>query len=153
MTHPSAKLAQVARFAIVSGISFTVDASVYAGLASHWIGMDASWAKRLSFACIIVWSYFAHKRFTFGQRGVSVGEPLRFAALFLVGWITNSAVHDLTAIRGEAGQLAFILATAAWACLNFLGQRFFVFRHREESPAAEDPSTPPESEPENAAAR
>ncbi len=152
MIHPSSNLAQVARFAIVSGISFTIDASVYAGLASHWVGLDASWAKRLSFGCIILWSYFAHKRFTFGHRGYTVGEPFRFAALFLVGWITNSAVHDLTAVRGEAGQLAFFMATAAWACLNFLGQRFLVFRQRDEYPAAEDPATSDENEPENASA-
>lgn len=132
MNDQSAKAGQIARFALVSGVSFTIDFLVYAGLASDAIGLQTSWAKRASFACIIVWGYFAHKHFTFRNRGFNPGEPARFALLFLAGWALNSLVHDVTATYGQAGFVAFIAATAAWACLNFLGQKHFVFRQTEE---------------------
>ncbi len=128
MTANSHRTAQIIRFALVSGVSFTIDAVIYGLLSSETIDLDASWAKRISFGCIAVWGYFAHKVFTFRHRGFIPGEPLRFAMLFIAGWMLNSAVHDLTATRGEAGTFAFVAATAAWACFNYVGQRVFVFR-------------------------
>lgn len=122
-------LSQIARFLVVSGISLTIDYGVY-NLLSHFGGVDSSWAKRISFACIFIWAYFAHKYFTFGNRGFHPSEPLRFALLYLSGWAINSIVHDLSANDPGASNPAFLIATFVWACWNFVGQKFFVFRRR-----------------------
>ena len=129
-------LAQIFRFAMVSGVSLAIDASIYALLSSQF-ELDGSLAKRISFACIAVWAYFAHKYFTFHDRAPNGSEPLKFALLYLSGWLINSFVHDMAlAEGGKASSPAFIVATFAWACWNFLGQKFFVFRHADEKPSS-----------------
>ncbi|MGY8693965.1 MAG: GtrA family protein, partial [Verrucomicrobiia bacterium] len=70
-------LSEIFRFLLVSGISFTIDAGVYLGLTTQF-DIDGSWAKRISFACISVWGYFAHKHFTFRHRTLNRAEPIRF---------------------------------------------------------------------------
>ncbi|MDQ8181638.1 GtrA family protein [Pelagicoccus sp. SDUM812005] len=121
---------QAIRFLMVSGISLSIDYGVYSTL-SHFTVLDSSWAKRLSFVCIFAWGYFAHKHFTFKNRGFSASEPLRFGLLYLTGWVINSLVHDYAASHPGASTPAFLAATFVWACWNFVGQKFFVFRKRE----------------------
>ncbi len=121
---------QAARFLLVSGISLSIDYGVYSFL-SHFSIVDSSWAKRLSFACIFFWGYFAHKHFTFKNREFSSSEPLRFGLLYLTGWVINSLVHDYAAANPGASDPAFLAATFVWACWNFIGQKYFVFRKRE----------------------
>lgn len=120
---------QAARFLIVSGISLSIDYGVYTLLTSQ-TALDSSWAKRASFACIVLWGFFAHKFFTFRNRGFNAREPARFALLYFTGWLINSLTHDLTAADSQPSNVAFLLATFVWACWNFLGQKFFVFRKR-----------------------
>ncbi|MDQ8201919.1 GtrA family protein [Pelagicoccus sp. SDUM812003] len=125
-------LRQVTRFALVSGISLGIDYGIYQ-LLTEIAGLDSSWAKRLSFACIFIWAYFAHKHFTFRNRGFNPAEPIRFSLLYFSGWAINSVVHDLTAADANGSNPAFIAATFVWAVWNFIGQKLFVFRDRERS--------------------
>lgn len=118
---------QIVRFALVSGVAFAIDAGVYLAL-SELLEIDGSWAKRISFACVSVWGFFAHKRFTFRHRAFSSKEPVRFALVYLSGWILNSIVYDGTIALDQSAKPAFLLAAAAWASWNFIGQKYFVFR-------------------------
>jgi len=127
MSNSKQTVSQIQRFLIVSGISLAIDASVYLAL-SEYFDTSASIAKRISFACILVWGFLAHKNFTFRQREPRASEPILFGALYLSGWALNSYVHDLTLTSEQASSIAFIAATAVWACWNFIGQKFVVFR-------------------------
>ncbi len=118
--------AQVFRFLIVSGVSLLIDSSVYILLTNN-LDLSSSWAKRISFACIVCWGFIAHKRFTFRQKRIRSSELIKFGCLYLLGLGLNSLVHDLTASDSAASTAAFLTATAAWACLNFVGQKYFVF--------------------------
>ncbi|MBC2607439.1 GtrA family protein [Pelagicoccus albus] len=124
-------LAQASRFLLVSGVSLAIDYGVYS-LLSQYSGLSSSWAKRVSFACIFIWGYFAHKHFTFQNRGFNASEPIRFTLLYLTGWALNSVVHDVSASQPGASDPAFLAATFVWAIWNFAGQKLFVFRHRRE---------------------
>ena len=125
-------VAEIQRFIIVSGVALMIDIGVYFILSSIF-GMDSSWAKRISFACIPVWGFFAHKRFTFRKRPLNPGEPTRFALVYFAGLILNSVVHDATATLNQPSTPAFLAATIAWACMNFVGQKWFVFNSRFDS--------------------
>lgn len=129
-------IGQIQRFLVVSGISFSIDLGLYSGL-TLLADLDSSWAKRISFACVFFWSFFAHKRFTFKQRKSTGMEPIKFAAVYALGWILNSTVHDITAQQASPSAAAFISATIAWAILNFIGQKWFVFGN---SPTIESPT-------------
>ena len=124
-------LSEIFRFILVSGVSFTIDAGVYLGLISQ-LDIDGSWAKRISFACVSVWGFFAHKHFTFRHRSFNRSEPIRFACVYLTGWVLNSLVYDATIALDQSAKPAFLLATFAWACWNFVGQKWFVFREPAE---------------------
>lgn len=117
---------QILRFALVCSVSLLIDWSVYS-LSSNALGIDSSWAKRASFACIVLWGFLAHRRFTFRQQQFHSSEPIKFACLYIAGLILNSFVHDLAANGSAASTSAFLVATFAWACLNFTAQKFFVF--------------------------
>lgn len=127
MDAPRTILNQIGRFLLVSGVSLAIDYGVYLSL-TDFTSLDSSQAKRASFACIFLWGFFAHKRFTFKNRGFHPSQPLRFALLYLSGWLINSTVHDYAALEPETSNPAFLAATFVWACWNFLGQRYFVFR-------------------------
>ncbi len=119
-------VSQILRFIVVSGIAFAIDAGVYLLLTFHF-EIDGSWAKRISFACISVWGFFAHKHFTFRHRAFRASEPIRFAIVYLTGWILNSVIYDATIALDQSSKPAFLTATFAWACWNFIGQKWFVF--------------------------
>ena len=122
---------QAARFILVSGISLSIDYGIYS-LLTEQTALGSSWAKRISFGSIFLWGFFAHKHFTFKNRGFSLNQPARFALLYATGWVLNSIVHDLTAADAKTSNPAFLTATFVWACWNFLGQKYFVFRSRDE---------------------
>jgi len=120
---------------LVSGIAFAIDAGVYLFLSTQF-EVDGSWAKRVSFACVSIWGFFAHKHFTFRHRVFRVSEPIRFAIVYLTGWILNSVIYDATIALDQTAKPAFLTATFAWACWNFIGQKWFVFAE----PNSNDPS-------------
>ncbi len=117
---------EILRFICVSGMAFLIDAGVYLLLRNQF-EVDGSWAKRLSFACVSLWGFFAHKHFTFKHREFRASEPIRFAIVYLTGWILNSYVYDATIALDQSAKPAFLAATFAWACWNFIGQKWFVF--------------------------
>jgi len=119
-------VSEVLRFILVSGVAFMIDALVYVGLKSIF-EIDGSWSKRISFACVSVWGFFAHKHFTFRHRTFRPSEPIRFALVYLSGWVINSLVYDATINLDHSATPAFLVATFAWACWNFIGQKWFVF--------------------------
>lgn len=128
MSRSFKTLFQALRFTAVSGVALAIDAAIYAILISQF-DVSGSWAKRLSFACVAFWGYFANKHFTFRDKSPNGSEPMKFALLYLTGGIINSVIHDLAAVQDEATRPAFIAATFAWACWNFIGQKFYVFRN------------------------
>ena len=126
MTDSRDIVSQILRFILVSGIAFAIDAGVYLFL-SNQLDIDGSWAKRISFACVSIWGFFAHKYFTFRHRVFNASEPIRFAIVYLTGWILNSVIYDATIALDQTSVPAFLAATFAWACWNFIGQKWFVF--------------------------
>ena len=119
-------VSEVLRFILVSGVAFMIDALGYLALKSIF-EIDGSWSKRMSFVCVSFWGFFAHKHFTFRHRTFKPSEPIRFALVYLSGWVINSLVYDATIKLDHSSTPAFLVATFAWACWNFIGQKWFVF--------------------------
>ena len=53
---------------------------------------------------------------------------LVFAAVYLTGWVCNSATHDLALGWTGMKTAAFLAATAVSTTTNFIGQKWLVFR-------------------------
>ena len=99
-------VSEVLRFILVSGVAFMIDALVYVGLKSIF-EIDGTWSKRISFAVFRL-GVFAHKHL---HSGTLFG--LRFALVYLSGWVINSLVYDATINLDHSATPAFLTATFA----------------------------------------
>ena len=135
MSEPSAPspYRQIWRYLLVGGLAVAIDGGVYFLLTASG-QMSAAAAKRVSFAAGAIWGFFANKYFTFGQRDLSLKEPVLFALVYAGGWFLNSVIHDVTLRFTGMKPLAFLTATGVSTCTNFAGQKWLVFRARRQSP-------------------
>lgn len=105
-----------------------------------------SLAKTISFLSGSIVAYFLNKFITFKQKHHSAREIMRFAALYASTLIINVAVNSLaiilltqfsSAMKFDFNQInitqtiivfSFLGATAVSMVLNFIGQKYWVFK-------------------------
>ena len=115
------------RYLLVGGIAVALDIGAYAlSTSAGWL--EPGLAKRVSFAIGAAWAFFANKYFTFRQPTLRAGEPVLFALVYAIGWALNSVTHDLILGHWSAPWGAVGAATALSICVNYVGQRWIVFR-------------------------
>jgi putative flippase GtrA len=122
---------EVPRFLLVGSTTVLVDLAVYQALL--WFGAPVDPAKAASFVAGALFAYAANRAYTF-RAGHSAATFLRFWAVYLFNLVVNVAVNALMLwlLSGIAARiiLAFGIATALSAALNFLGMKHFVFVRR-----------------------
>ena len=127
---------ELAIFLIVGTLTVLLDFAVYRALVT-WAATNVDAAKGISFLSGTVFAYFANRHWTFGQQAAPAGSAWRFAVLYATTLAAN-VVLNAGVLAGlshasdsyspvMAVQLAFLLATAVSAVLNFFGMKFFVF--------------------------
>lgn len=91
--------------------------------------MSHSPAKALSFLTGTIVAYIVNKYWTFEQMERSSSEVARFGVLYTATLGANVAVNKLCLlfISGQVF-LAFLCATGTSTVLNFIGQKWWVFR-------------------------
>ncbi len=112
---------------ILAGFSaVATDMSAYY-LLFNFLGHSS--AKAISFISGSVVAYVLNKYLTFEQKRKSYSEVLKFGMLYTTTLGVNVAVNklSLTFLPGWVFN-AFLLATSASTVLNFLGQKFWVFK-------------------------
>jgi polyisoprenyl-phosphate glycosyltransferase len=96
-----------------------------------WFHVDYAQSKAVSFIMGSIFGYLANQKWTFSHRVSAKYSVPKFAILYLSTLMINVAANALMlTIMGtnQIGlQLAFVIATAASAILNFIGMRLFVF--------------------------
>lgn len=119
---------QMQRFLVAGFSAVAVDTLVYFALSPRVFPHAP--AKALSFLAGTCVAYVLNKFYTFARPERSAGEMARFGGLYAVTLLlnvtTNAAVLDLL---GPAWRIAaFLGATGASTVVNFVGQKFWVFR-------------------------
>lgn len=122
---------ELAIFLVVGVTTVLVDFISYRSLTGL-ANVPVDLAKAIGFALGTVFSYFANRFWTFAHQPHGPGSVWRFALLYASTLATNVLINAL-ALRVLADSMAavpvaFVVATAVSACLNFLGMKFFVFR-------------------------
>jgi putative flippase GtrA len=132
---------QLTCFVIIGVISVIIDFSLYKALSSQ---MDFGLAKAVSFIVGTFFSYIANKVFTFQQYGKNFKEFTKFLGLYFFSLCVNVLVNKITMIilvllsdfelfsflvEDTVFILAFLAATFVSMTINFVGQKFFVFRN------------------------
>ncbi len=123
---------ELARFFIVGSLTVLIDFLSYRSLT--WMTlMSVDLAKATSFLLGTSFAYFANRFWTFNLHTPASKSIWRFILLYtttlgvnvLVNALTLQLIGDITA----AIFIAFICATGASTCLNFLGMKLYVFKN------------------------
>lgn len=120
------------RFLLIGLSAVVIDFGIYR--LSLWAGLPVGVSKANGFLFGTLYAYFANRYWTFamGQARAGWAELARFATVYGVSLIVNVAVNGgVLALLGRSEihlWVAFAVATAISAAMNFLGLKFFVFR-------------------------
>ena len=124
---------EILKFLVGGGSAVLTDAAVYYLLQLTGVELFAS--KAVSYVCGAAVGFIINKLWTFGVNKFSISEILRYCILYactaVINALINSAVLHFLSIQ----LIAFLCATGVSTVLNFLGQKFIVFRKtkKEES--------------------
>lgn len=125
----SPRVRELLRYILVGGLAVVIDTVAYF-ILSDTTGLSASSAKRISFTSGAIWAFFANKYFTFRQPVPRVQEPIIFIAVYIVGFLSNSFIHDYILHVSGSKLFSFASATFVSTVLNYIGQKWLVFRAR-----------------------
>ncbi|WP_367575912.1 GtrA family protein [Pseudomonas oryzihabitans] len=117
---------EIVIFLFVGMLTVFVDFLTYQGLMKAEF-MPIYFAKTAGFLAGTLFSYFANKFWTFGQKTYVSGSVWRFSLLYIATLLVNVFINS-TALRFTSTLMSFLVATGVSAMLNFLGMKFFVFK-------------------------
>lgn len=117
---------QFLKFLVAGGTATTADFFVYTALYST-TGFDV--AKAFSFLVGITISYLLNTYWTFAREKYSHQETFRFILLYLGIIALNVSINHMLLffLPGEV-ILAFVTATGVSMVVNFIGQKWWVFK-------------------------
>lgn len=85
-------------------------------------------AKAISFLLGTIVAFVINKYWTFEKHEKSYREIWQFALLYSVTLIANVLTNKIVLEYTELVFLAFLIATGVSTILNFIGQKFWVFK-------------------------
>lgn len=117
---------EMKRFLVTGFSAVSTDLSVYYLLLNF---LDQSPAKAVSFISGTFVAYVLNKYWTFEQKRKSYSEMLRFAIVYMITLGANVAVNKMSLlIFPDLIFPAFLAATGTSTVLNFIGQKWWVFK-------------------------
>lgn len=120
------KIKKEMRRFLVAGIS-----AVGTDLATYYIlltYLDPAIAKTISFLIGTVVAFIINKYWTFEKHKRSYVEIGKFAFLYTVTLFANVTTNEIILNQFNIILLAFLIATGVSTVLNFIGQKWWVFR-------------------------
>lgn len=116
---------ELRRFILSGILAVTLDLLIYQMLVNF---LNYDLAKALSFICGTMMAFIANKYFTFKKYKKRNKEVWQFALLYVTTLTINVSINRLVLDLSQIVFLGFLLATACSAILNFLGQKFWIFK-------------------------
>lgn len=117
---------QILIFIIIGGFATTIDFIIYSYLLDF---ISINFSKFISMLVSSLFSYFMNKIFTFNKgKNYNSKYLIKFYIIFLLNLLTNIFVNYYVYKWTSIKILAFILATLFGMIVNFIGQKFFVFK-------------------------
>jgi putative flippase GtrA len=117
---------QISRFLVTGSLAVLTDTAVYYILI---LFIPTAAAKGISFISGTILAYLLNKRWTFENTDRGVGTAVKFSVLYLSTLGANIFVNELVlSLLKEAFVFAFLAATGTSTVLNFIGQKWWVFR-------------------------
>jgi len=121
------ELFQIYRFIFVGIITVSLDAFFYFLLINLNFFTIYN-CKRISFILGSIFAFYANREFVFKVKNKTKKQLLYFAILYFSSFIINSISHDFVVLIFNIKILAFIIATGFSTLINYIGQKYLVFR-------------------------
>ncbi len=118
-------LAELCKFGVGGGSAVLTDFVGYLILKNV---TDVSVAKGISFVLGSIVGFVINKLWTFESRRFMWQEIVRYIVLYAVSAAVNTAVNRGVLGISRSTLLSFLVATGVSTVMNFIGQKFFVFR-------------------------
>jgi putative flippase GtrA len=127
---------QLARFVAVGLLATLADATVYAALLFQVLPDQTTLSKGLAFVVGTTVSFVLNKLWTFESKERDGREAAAFVSLYTASLGLNVGVNHVVLLSmealglplGIARPIGFLSATTTSMVVNFLGQKFWVFR-------------------------
>ncbi|MDG2059498.1 MAG: GtrA family protein [Flavobacteriales bacterium] len=85
-------------------------------------------SKGISFLSGTIVAYLINKYWTFEKSEKSIKEVVNFGFLYSITLLANVTINKIVLDNTDMFFLSFLLSTGVSAALNFIGQKFWVFK-------------------------
>lgn len=117
---------EILKFLVGGGTAVIVDFFTYKIFMI--LGLERTIAKTLSFICGSIVGFIINKYWTFKSPKFQIKEILKYTVLYILTAFINSQVNKYILLLFGNEIFAFLCATGVSTILNFLGQKFLIFR-------------------------
>lgn len=116
---------EIIRFIIVGSGAVLTDFLVY---NFSLMLFSMSYSKVISFLCGSLVAFMANKMWTFEQKENRTYEIVKFTLLYSISLMFNTTTNKVIFDYSGDKLLAFIFATSLSTLINFIGQKYWVFK-------------------------
>jgi putative flippase GtrA len=116
-------------FYIIVGITSVVIDFLFYLFLTNIFYLNNSNSKRISYLIGSTSSFLLNKRITFKSPKKTFKEPILFSIVYLFSFVLNSFTHDIM-LEYIDGSYPFIIATFISVIINYIGQKFIVFKKK-----------------------
>lgn len=128
-TKSKFQINEILKFLVGGGSAVIVDAVLYAILKMY---IDFSAAKAISYIAGAAVGFVINKLWTFESKNFKIAEILKYIILYICSALANTGVNKFVLWLLPSTIFAFLCATGTSTIINFLGQKFFVFRKEDK---------------------
>jgi putative flippase GtrA len=122
-------------FTVIGICSVIIDFLTYSSLLTY-IALNKESAKGIGFVAGTLFAYFGNRSLTFSKKIYRKKSFMYFFTLYLLTLLINILINSFILKIIDATymgyKIAFLVATAVSASLNFIGMKFFVFKSIRE---------------------
>ena len=123
------EIKEILKFLVGGGSAVVVDALFYAILKAY---IDFSVAKAISYILGAFVGFIINKLWTFESKKFKVAEIYKYIILYACSALVNTGVNKFVIWIIPSTVFAFLCGTGTSTVMNFLGQKFLVFRKDEK---------------------
>jgi putative flippase GtrA len=123
------EIKEILKFLVGGGSAVIVDAVLYALLKQK---MDVSFAKTVSYISGAAVGFIINKWWTFESKSFRISEIGKYVILYACSAAANTLMNQAVLFLFSNTIFAFLCATGTSTIINFLGQKFVVFRKQKK---------------------
>ena len=118
---------EIYKFVIIGVAAVFIDALLYYLLGNFEL-FSYGTSKRISFVCGAAFAFFFNRSYVFEIKQKNIKQILGFSILYFVSFWCNALSHDIILRKLNIPFIAFLIATSISTIINYLGQKFIIFK-------------------------